>query len=260
MTTEMMGESGRRTPPAAGEQAGEDARQRQQQQLREALAVELDERVQALNQLLLELERPEDAPVDPAGGADNRRAAPRTMPSSARRTASRGRARMVGLRGMEQLAHAFESALTTARQQGSRPTDAWFKAAYRAADTFHELQYATQEGDEQPPAGLADVLVALARVAGPGDRRDGDESAGFRRAPAAPAAPAARQPRRRPVAPAAPRPRPSPTSVSPVRTPAPLARPPRPPPAPSGAGRRPRAFVLRSASWTASWPRRVSWP
>ena len=152
--------------PAGGttEKTEHDARQRQQQQLRDALAVELEERVQALNRLLLELERPWDATAVPALGGDG--PAAELYDALFREAHSlKGAARMVGLGGMEQLAHAFESALTAARQQGSRPTDAWFKAAYQTADTFHELQFATQEGEEMPPDGLAAVLVALAGAA-----------------------------------------------------------------------------------------------
>src|SRR4051794_14950604 len=118
------------------------------QQLRAAFATEMEERVRALNELLLKIERGTDGgPVD----AEILDALFREAHNL------KGAARAVELAPVERLANGIESALDELRQSGAHPTAAWFDALYPAVDTIERA--AQTEG--VPASELDGVLERL---------------------------------------------------------------------------------------------------
>jgi two-component system, chemotaxis family, sensor kinase CheA len=121
------------------------------QQLLAAFSAELEERTRAFNQLLLRLE----------GGADDT-ARSEIFDALFREAHSvKGAARMVALPQMEQLAHALEGALQTARAAGGTPPPPWFDVLYRAVDTLSELQRASKEQDSSASPDFDALLETL---------------------------------------------------------------------------------------------------
>src|SRR5438105_4028482 len=151
------------------------------QQLLTAFSTEIEERVPALNQLLLRLER--------NGEGEAPRA--ETLDALFREAHSlKGAARAVRLGPVEQVAHALESALDRLRRSDAAPAPAWLEAAFRAVDALGPLYQLALDGQEPPPA-FPDLLAGL----------DPD-----RPAPAKPAAPAKAAPPAEPPPEAPPRP------------------------------------------------------
>ena len=125
------------------------------QQLRAAFAAELEERVRALNDLLVQLER----------GADGDAVDGELLDTLFREAHGlKGAARAVELAPVEQLAHGVESALDALRQSGARPTDGWFDALYPAVDMMERAA----RSDGVPASELEGMLGRLeaARVGG----------------------------------------------------------------------------------------------
>jgi two-component system chemotaxis sensor kinase CheA len=127
----------------------EDPRWRQ---LRTAFAAELEERVHALTELLLRLERAE-------GGDEARRGIFDALFREAH--SLKGAARAVELRAVEEVAHRLESTLAEVRQGNALPAGAWFDGAYHAVDALMEAYHATlgtnggsAQVTEMPPAPL----------------------------------------------------------------------------------------------------------
>jgi chemotaxis protein histidine kinase CheA len=121
------------------------------QQIQATFGVELEERVQALNELFLQLER--EAPQ-----AEARREVYDALFREAHNL--KGAARVVGLDALEQLAHALESSLDGMRQTATAPDQRWFDRMYRATDLLTSVYHALVQG-ETPPAALDDLMAAL---------------------------------------------------------------------------------------------------
>jgi two-component system, chemotaxis family, sensor kinase CheA len=119
--------------------------------------VELEERLRAINRLLLKLEREGD---QPAGRAEHLRALIREVHSL------KAGARAVARAPIERLAHALESALDAA-SRGRVDLDArWFEVVYRAVDGFASIgQTAEGNGTVSELDGLLGSLRPEARWA-----------------------------------------------------------------------------------------------
>jgi two-component system, chemotaxis family, sensor kinase CheA len=129
------------------------------QQLKAAFAVELDERVRELNRLLLSLE----------GGALSDAARRETFEALFREAHSlKGAARAIQIADVEQVAHALESALASARDRAEPLPGEWFDRLYRAADALPAL-FAAREDAAPAPVELAELLRDLQGPAGPDD-------------------------------------------------------------------------------------------
>ncbi|MEA2639559.1 MAG: two-component system, chemotaxis family, sensor kinase CheA, partial [Chloroflexota bacterium] len=124
-------------------------------QLRTIFSDELEERVRAVNQLLLRLERDSSSG---SGVAQSFDALFREAHSL------KGAARAVDIPEIEQVAYAIESALDSARQGSCEINGAWFDALYGAADIFLPLYRAATDGDPIDEV-VAPVLAALATAA-----------------------------------------------------------------------------------------------
>jgi len=123
--------------------------------MQELLAVfdaEVEERVRALNQLLLRLEREE---TEGEGRTELFDALFREAHSL------KGAARAVGLGQMEELAHALESTLDGGRKSHHTPARSWFDGVFQAVDSFGPLCRSALEGEEAP-VEMVGLLASLA--------------------------------------------------------------------------------------------------
>lgn len=111
------------------------------QQLQAAFGAELEERVRALTELLLRLERDEE-------GAGARRALLDALFREAHNL--KGAAQAVDLRQIEEVAHTLESTLEAVRRDEVSPPAPWFDAAYRSIDALGTLYQETLGADGAP--------------------------------------------------------------------------------------------------------------
>jgi two-component system, chemotaxis family, sensor kinase CheA len=109
------------------------------ERLNTVFGVELADRIQSINALILQLERADD---DEALG-----------PLARQLHSLKGAARAVGARSIEQVAHSAEGA-TVAVRKGSRPDQVWFDALYAAVDSLKTLERA-------PTTDISPIIAAL---------------------------------------------------------------------------------------------------
>lgn len=121
------------------------------QQLHATFNGELVKRVDALNRLLLRLER----------DVSDERTRRELCDALFREVHSlKGAARVLDLGVVEQLAHALEGALEQARQSVTLMDGCWFAAVYQAVDLFHPLYQGTRDGTGTATQ-LSNVLAGL---------------------------------------------------------------------------------------------------